>query len=161
MKCLQCDKDMVETVEDYDYSSVLPGIVLHGITVARCPCGEDELEIPRIDQLHRQIAFAVATKESRLTPAELRFLRKYLGLSGVDFARRVTVGATQLSRWENGKETMSEMAERLVRLMVLTEAPRDSYTLDFFDRIEGAPQPTRIELTNKGRQGWQPTASLP
>jgi DNA-binding transcriptional regulator YiaG len=35
------------------------------------------------------IAHAVIAKRERLTPAEIRFLRKFLGWSGADFAAHV------------------------------------------------------------------------
>ena len=41
-----------------------------------------------VAELHRAIAIAVSQKTARLSGEEVRFLRKFLGWSGADFARR-------------------------------------------------------------------------
>ena len=53
--------------------------------------------IPHIADLHRVLAHAVVRKSSRLTPAEIRFLRRTLGWSGQDFADR-----RRAARWPGG-----------------------------------------------------------
>lgn len=66
----------------YDASG-LPGVTLVGVEVSRCGhCGEHEVAIPRIADLHRAMAHAVVRKSNRPTPAEIRFLRRALDSSG-------------------------------------------------------------------------------
>ena len=67
-------------------------------TSDRPKCGEHEVAIPRIEDLHRTIAQAVIAKRERLTPAEIRFLRKFLGWSGADFAAHVGTTPETVSR---------------------------------------------------------------
>ena len=86
--------------------------------------------IPKIEQLHRVIATTLARKAPGLTPAEVRFLRKYLGWSGTDFAAHLGVSAETVSRWQNGAATMGSAAERLLRLAALTREPGSDYSLD-------------------------------
>jgi DNA-binding transcriptional regulator YiaG len=62
-----------------------------------------------------------------LRPQEIRFLRKYLGYSGADFARVIGVSPETLSRWENGKAEPSRMVDLLLRYMALTRDPLTEY----------------------------------
>src|SRR5262245_59210113 len=98
--------------------SGLPHITLVGVEVNRCrSCGEEEVGIPAIEQLHKTIATALIRKRVPLTPEEIRFLRKYLGLSGIDFAQRMGKAPETVSRWENGGLSMDSAADRLLRMM--------------------------------------------
>ena len=106
----------------YDASG-LPDVTLVGVDVGRCAhCGEHEVAIPHIADLHRVMAHAVVRKPNHLTPAEIRFLRRTLGWSGRDFADHMGATAETVSRWENGRTPVGTQADRLLRLMVLQPA---------------------------------------
>lgn len=121
MKCQSCGKDTMKAKREnwlYDDSG-LPGITLLGVEVRRCTaCGETELVLPRVEDLHSAIAVSVIEKPERLTPAETKYLRLQLGLERQDFADAMSVSPASVSRWEGGRLEMSEMAERLLRSMV-------------------------------------------
>lgn len=155
MKCAECSKPVSVSHENYAYtSSGLPYVTLVGVEVRRCgACGDHEVVIPRIEELHRAIAMAVIEKRTRLTAAEIRFLRKYLGWSGIDFARHMGVTPESVSRWENEREQMTPVADRLLRLMVVTTAPVGDYSLDDLLDIEEKPAPVRLRVASK-KGGW-------
>src|SRR5690606_8452585 len=93
----------------------LPNVTLVGVPARKCrECGCVRVRIPGIEGLHRTLALTVLRKQSRLTGAEVRFLRKYIGLSGADFARRVGAEPETISRWENDKQGMGPQTERLL-----------------------------------------------
>src|SRR5262245_24603995 len=120
MKCRECRAaDLNETQENYRYTeSGLPNVVLVGVTIRRCPnCGAQMLVLPRIEELHESLAFAVAAHRGRLSGAEIRYLRKYLGWDQESFARVMGVTTTSVSRWENEKEPIGPTSERLLRLL--------------------------------------------
>src|SRR5215203_2238863 len=99
-KCRTCGKtEMTARTETYLYTeSGLPNVVLVGVEVRRCSsCGHHELVLPRIAELHRTITHAIIRKPFRLSGLEVRYLRKYLGWSGVDFARHVGVDPSTVS----------------------------------------------------------------
>jgi putative zinc finger/helix-turn-helix YgiT family protein len=139
----------------------LPHVTLRNIEVSRCPqCGEEEIAIPRIEALHKVIARALITKPSRLDAAEIRYLRKYLGWSGADFAAHMGTTRETVSRWENGQVLMGTQADRLLRLMVATKGPVKDYSLDTLKAISAKkkPQTLRLGLTAE-REGWQAEAA--
>lgn len=157
MKCPECgEAEMKITHEDHAYVECgLPNVVLVGLEFRVCPrCGERERVMPRLAQLHRVIAEAVAEKTARLTGAEIRFLRKHLGWSGEDFANVMGVRPESVSRWENEREPMGATSERLLRLMALRLRPVESYPNErLADVAKDEARPVALRLhPNKG--GW-------
>jgi putative zinc finger/helix-turn-helix YgiT family protein len=149
MKCPQCGHQMRTALENYLYKECgLPNVTLVEIEVSRCPkCGEHEAVIPKIEQLHRVIATMVARKVPRLTEEEIRFLRKYLGWSGGDFADHMGVSPETVSRWENGSAAMGPSAERLLRLAALTREPASDYSLDVLKEVaQKKPAAQRLQV---------------
>lgn len=155
MTCEECGQEIKVVRRDHEYvESGLPGIVIRDMEFHVCPCGESRV-VPRMAQLHRIIAEQVATKRARLTGAEVRFLRKHLGWSGEDFARAMDVTASTVSRWENERESMSVMAERLLRLMALRDKPVESYPNERLAEVgrDAEARPVHLEL-QANRSGW-------
>jgi transcriptional regulator with XRE-family HTH domain len=96
----------------------------------------------------------------RLQGAEVRFLRKWLGWSGRDFARHMGVSAETVSRRENERDPIGGTSGRLLRLMVLFGRPVADYSLDRLAEIDDAPgaahvEPARFVAT---RDGWKSAA---
>lgn len=160
-KCRNCGKaEMTVGTETYLYTeSGLPNVVLVGVEVRRCPsCGHHEVVLPRVTELHRTIALAIIHKRSRLSGPEVRYLRKYLGWSGADFARHAGVDASTVSNWENDKDPIGSASDRLLRLMVVHGAPVQEYSLDELTRIENDRQPPiEVRVSPKAR-GWEHVA---
>lgn len=160
MKCENCGAQMKSGKENYRYTECgLDSVTLMNVEVRRCSeCGEYEVDIPRMEQLHRLIAQEVAAKGPRLTPQEIRFLRKYLGFSGVDFAATLDVTPETVSRWENGKKQMSPVAERALRLMVFVREPIAEYPLERLAEVaRGEAAPLRMRLRDS-RSQWKAEA---
>jgi len=161
-KCRTCGKaEMSPGTETYLYTeSGLPNVVLVGVEVRRCPsCGHHDLVLPRVTELHRTIADAVIHKRARLSGPEVRFLRKYLGWSGVDFARHVGVDPSTVSNWENDKDPIGPTSDRLLRLMVAHGAQVEDYALEELTKIENErTPPVEVRLRPKAR-GWEPIAA--
>ena len=160
IRCPECNDEMTVARENYSYAeSGLPYVTLVGVEVRRCKaCGEQEVVIPKTEQLHRELALAVIGKKARLTGSEIRFLRTYLGWTGADFARQMGVTPESVSRWENEREQMNPVADRLVRLMVVTKAPVSEYSLDELVGLEDQAAPVRLRVEPK-RGGWMAAAA--
>ena len=162
MKCPQCRHEVVRSVENHRYTeSGLSNVVLVGVEVRRCQsCGESMVSIPRIEELHCAIAMELIRQSGRLAPSEIRFLRKWLGWSGVDFARHMGVAPETVSRWESAEspKPMGGTAERLLRLAVAHGQPVDEYPIARLLEIsdEQAPDTTLLAM-KPGRTGWTPT----
>lgn len=156
MNCVSCGAQMVSSRQNHLYKECgLPFVTLQDLEVRRCPsCGETEVVIPRIEQLHRLIAWVVVTKKSRLTAPEVKFLRKHLGWSGANFAVHMGVSVETVSRWENGHDPIGAVADRLLRLMVVTKEPMRDYSIDSLTELKDSPEPSRIGLRSCP-SGWE------
>ena len=105
--------------------SGLPYVYLEGVVQHDCTngdCGESEAAIPSFKGLMRLIAETLAQYKRRLLPNEIRFLRTFLGFSGVDFARYISVTPETVSRWEKGTVNMKESTEKFLRVLVLSKS---------------------------------------
>jgi putative zinc finger/helix-turn-helix YgiT family protein len=152
-KCLNCGAGLKTTRGIHRYTeSGLPNITLVNVEIRECPdCGEREVVIPRMEQLHRTIAHAISRQTQPLKPEEVRFLRKWLGYSTTDFALVMGVRPETVSRWESqtaGKGyRIPPTAERLLRLLVANQEPAAQYPIDLFTtQPRVRPQPLKLKL---------------
>jgi len=134
--------------------SGLANVTLVGIEVSECPsCGERLVSIPRMAQLHRAIALELIKKPAKLAPAEIRFLRKHLGLAAKDFAARIGVEPETVSRWERDArpQPISPPAERALRLMVALGERVSEYPVERLADIKDEPEviPLRMNPESK------------
>lgn len=88
----------------------------NGYAVQQTPYGET-VAINDVAGLHRAIGVSIA-RRARLTGAELRFLRKEMGLSQRALATLIGSSEQNVSNWER-KGRLSRMADRLVRVLYL------------------------------------------
>ena len=160
-RCKECSSEMVTSREAYRYNeSGLPNVVLKDVEIRRCPnCGTQEVPLPRVAELHRAIAVVLVHKAARFLGAEVRYLRKYMGWSGVDFASHMGVNPETVSRWENDKEVISSQSDRLLRLIVVRGWPVEDYSVDDLTKIDDRkdPPPVEVELRVRDRR-WQSAA---
>ena len=159
MKCVNCGSEMVSATSTHRYAeSGLPNVTLVGVKVRSCPqCGERELSIPKVADLHRKIARAIIRERSTLGPEEIRFLRKWLGYSSVDFALVMGVRPETVSRWENKESVypMAQTADRLLRLLVSNQEPVEKYPIDLLKTPTRAKaQPLKLRAPD-----WKKAAS--
>lgn len=154
----ECGSELISRKENYRYAEKsLDNVTLEGVLVSRCEvCGASGVEIPRMGPLHETIARAFAEKKERLSPKEIRFLRKHLELGSAECADQLGVDPSTMSRYENAESplAMSRQTERLFRVMVLLalDVRRDQVHLERF-AIE---EPTRARLVLRPhRQGWE------
>ena len=167
MRCDDCGEQVTterNAVRRYDIGG-LPHVELHGVEVTRCQgCGKEGMAIPRIGQLHRVLADAFVRQRRMLAPVEIRYLRKHIGLSAGDFAQMMGVARETVSRWETGAQPMGAVADRLLRLLLVTHEPTESYAVDDLLReLNDEPAPSNLSsvpLWNSGDKGWTPKERL-
>jgi putative zinc finger/helix-turn-helix YgiT family protein len=161
MACTECGGVMKTREEPHRYRECgLPYVTLAKVEVSRCgSCGNFEVAIPRIEQLHRLLAKHLIEKLNRFTGAEVRFLRKSLGLSGTDFAQRMGVAAETVSRWENNTAPIGTQADRLLRLLVAQGRLMSQYPVERLARIDDATaKDLRLGVEHNGK-GWSVVAA--
>jgi len=139
MKCPRCGKETVKTKTNYKYvESGLDNVVLSGINVYKCSCGEVMPEIRSVEKLHKLIALAIVKKDSLLSGKEFRFLRKQMMLKGKNIASILGVDPVTVSRWEQSNERIGVSNDRLIRMLYI-QAIEEEHNKILCGLVEGFP----------------------
>jgi putative zinc finger/helix-turn-helix YgiT family protein len=119
--CAECGCEAAVKRGTYRFrESGLDNVVLKGIQIVLCPaCGEESPIIPNLDGLLRTLAMAIVTSKRPLAGPEVRYLRKYLAMSGDQFARLLHTDKSTLSKWENGAVNIGSKSDLLIRAVAL------------------------------------------
>jgi len=123
IKCSNCGELAEIAHGNYKFrESGLDNVVLCGIEIIKCKhCGNEDPIIPGINDLFRTIALALVTKPYRLAGEEVRFLRKYMGLTGDGFSRLLHIDKTTLSKWENNDDPVGTHSDLAIRMIVMSQ----------------------------------------
>jgi DNA-binding transcriptional regulator YiaG len=108
--------------------SGLAHVFLVNIDMLRCvQCGNEDPVIPHLNELMSVLALAVVKKPCPLNGEEVRFLRKFLRMTGEQFGRHLGVTKHTVSKWENGEDPVGPQSDRLIRAVsvCLGEALQD------------------------------------
>jgi hypothetical protein len=165
MTCDVCQRPMRMRVaslqEPYLYDLIgLDDICLIGIEVYRCPkCGGQSPIIPRIANLHREIARLLIEKPGLLDGPEIRFLRKFARHNGQSLAARLGINPSRLSRVENRRGPsvhLSAAGDRYVRLLALATLDKREAADEALERVEHRRKWNRV-LAPEGKR-WREVA---
>ncbi|MFQ5912310.1 MAG: type II TA system antitoxin MqsA family protein [Nitrospinota bacterium] len=157
MKCQECGKVMRKVQEEYRFTeSGLENVYLVGIQVFRCDDGHVTAKIPKMKDLLDAIGEAIVNKPESLTGQEVRYLRKHMGLSAVNFAKRLGVDPATFSRWENGAR-IGPTSDRLIRLCYagLMGYQNAQRIINEFESLRDEITMNRIEVRRSSREGYQ------
>ncbi len=148
----ECGETSIAVRGDYLFlESGLDNVVLRKAKLLKCnQCGSVTPVLSKINQLTQIIASALVLKPSELTGKEIRFLRKYIGLTGEQFGRKLGLTKEHVSRIENEKLPVGAQTERLIRYVSISANPdlqvEVSQLLELLDTIKNEPQKERIEI---------------
>jgi transcriptional regulator with XRE-family HTH domain len=101
--------------------SGLNNVTLRGIELLKCDaCGNTTPVLSKINNLMQVLASALVHKPSQLTGREVRFLRKYIGLTGEQFGKKLGLTKEHVSRIENDKYQVGAQTDRLIRFLAIS-----------------------------------------
>lgn len=155
MECSNCGATAKVIAGTYPFrESGLNNVVLCGIDLVKCPaCHNVDPIIPHVNQLMRVLALAVISHPFRLRGEDVRFLRKFIGKNGREFAELLHVDPTTLSKWENNEDPVGPNNDRLIRAVVLglgdglKEQMED--IIHMFPQIEDTTHEQEIEIDSQ------------
>lgn len=113
--------------------------------------------IQDVHGLHKVIGQALANRP-RLTGAELRFLRKEMGLSQVALAELVGTSEQNISLWER-RGRMPKLADRMVKLIYIEHSGGNVKVREMIERLNDLDQKTAEKLRFEEFHGdWKEAA---
>ncbi len=120
-KCQVCGLPTQENTADY-YVEDLTGIhvgLVNAAKIATCQsCGEETVTIPDVEGLIAAAAVCRVMIPIKLNGAEIKFLRKVMEYSAKELSEILDVRPETFSRWENDKDQMPVLAEKVFRGLV-------------------------------------------
>jgi DNA-binding transcriptional regulator YiaG len=168
-KCPKCKSNIKSEVFKLYEDKLLgiPGVYIKNAVVREfCPkCRHNQsIIIPNLQGLIAAVAVHRINQPLKLSPREILFLRKACEWTARTFAGKLEVRPETVSRWENGKETMSPQSEKLLRLIVGDKLHRAASAITFDPqfignmRLQSVSQHRLIMcfcLTRNADQGYQ------
>jgi len=150
--CSNCGGVAKTRVGKYRFEeSGLKDVFLIGIELIKCQkCKNVDPVIPAINQLMQVLAVAVAAKPCKLDGQEIRFLRKYLRMTGDQFSGLLGTDKTTISKWETDEQDHGERADLLIRAVVMALgeglSKHSERVVRGFPAIEGVWRELRYEI---------------
>jgi len=127
-RCYQCSYK--GDLKEESVAHMLDGLFEVTATKAVCPqCGAEYTAFSAMEPMYEAIAQDLAHETRRLTSAELRWLRKYLGFSSDAFAEYLGVTRQTVSRWEN-EGGLPLATERLIKVIARSGPVVEAYPLE-------------------------------
>jgi putative zinc finger/helix-turn-helix YgiT family protein len=118
-RCVKCGSDQIGESTAPDTFSIAGQTFTADVPALRCAaCDAVVFDVPALKEFER----AAARELARHGPAvgeTFRFMRKALGMRGVDMAELLDVPPETLSRWETGKLAMARTAWLTLSSLVL------------------------------------------
>src|SRR6185312_11976411 len=79
------------------------------------------IAVPNAEEMAAAVALALCFMPVRLTGAEVRFIRRVLGMTGQELAAAVEMTPETLSRWEHGKRAVGGWADKAIRMAAVLQ----------------------------------------
>ena len=96
----------------------IPVVLKDAAVVETDAAGDETVTIPDMDALVAAIAVYRCLEPGKLAGAEIRFMRKALGLTQAEFAETLEIDPATVSRWENDGQVLGGFAEKCLRHLV-------------------------------------------
>ena len=104
----------------YHYTeSGLNNVYLEGMNPITDDHGEEVINIPNVNKLHKIIAHGIVTQAHGISGEELKFIRTEMGYTQAELANKVKKDAQTIGRWERGETPIDENAEFVLRVIAI------------------------------------------
>jgi transcriptional regulator with XRE-family HTH domain len=122
--------------------------------------------VPDAEELAAAVALALCFMPVRLIGAEIRFIRRVLGMTGQELAAAVEMDPATLSRMEHDKQTVGGWADKALRMAAVLRLqdrapssslhPEDVVTLRLMPREQGVHPTIEVRRVRPENQSAEP-----
>jgi transcriptional regulator with XRE-family HTH domain len=110
----------------YHYTECgLNNVVISGLEVFLDDEGDETIQIPYINDLHRAIASGIVLHNQGISGAELRFLRSEMGMTQAELAALVHKDKQSIGRWERAEWEIDGSSETIIRKLAIEKLDLD------------------------------------
>jgi len=161
MKCQHCGGKTfsVRILKPYRFpDSGLSYLWINGLNIWRCQnCSKDTVPISQPENFFWTAARFVVQRPGRLTGEEVSYLREMLGLENAILALALGTTERVVANWQRtgtNRAGMSAMAERTLRLLVISQDPSFRCPIELLTDLSSKPRPVRHILLSPNRKIW-------
>lgn len=132
--------------------------LLNGYTIHETPYG-DGVSVEDVEGLHRAIARNIVRHKGLLDAKEIRFLRKMLGFTQADLARKLRCDTQTVARWEKGQTEINGASDLCIRAFYLG---READDVDLLQLAEDLAELNIVDFPQyfvETPDGWHPSAA--
>jgi transcriptional regulator with XRE-family HTH domain len=128
MNCPKCKTKMQRVNGNYHFKECgLKNVWLQDWPMVKCPeCDEARPVMPNPDLIQNALVERLATQEKRLDGDSILFLRKVMGLTAAQLGDVLGLNRVQVSKLENNRATISEVADLRLRAQAAELLPAQS-----------------------------------
>jgi len=128
----------------------------NGFVIHKTPYGEG-VSIHDVPGLHKVIGCAIA-KQPKLTGAELRFLRKEMGMSQSALAHLIGTSEQNISLWER-RGHIPKTSDRLIKLLYIEHVGGNPKIREMIERVNALDANAREKLEfEQSSEQWKEAA---
>ncbi|MDE2486137.1 MAG: hypothetical protein KGO51_01955 [Alphaproteobacteria bacterium] len=121
--------------------------------------GERYISVRDVEDLHEAIALFLARKRKVLSGKEVRFIRKYLGLTQRELGAWLKVSDQSIARYEKDQTVLDGAADTLLRLLVAAKAEESIDVRAELERIQESDDASDADLTfERADDEWRAAA---
>ena len=123
--------------------------------------GEQAVEIPQVNRLHKVIAYGIVKQDASMSGKELRFLRTEMGCTQAELAKLVHCDEQTVRRWEQGKTPLDSRGEIVIRLLAeeLLGLERDKSVRDMAARCVSTAAAHPMHIDGSDPDNYRPVAA--
>ncbi len=132
--------------------------LLNGYTLHETAHGAG-VSVEDVDGLHRAIARNIARHNGLLGAKEIKFLRKMLGVTQADLARKLRCDTQTVARWEKGQTEINGASDLCIRAFYLG---READDVDLLQLAEDLAELNIVDFPQyfvERSDGWHPSAA--
>lgn len=131
--------------------------LMNGYTIHETPYGNG-VRVEDVDGLHHAIARNIIRRKGLLSAKEIKFLRKLMGFTQADLARKLRCDTQSVARWEKGQTEINGASDLCIRAFYIGRETEDVDLLKLADELAELNMTDFPQYFTETADGWKAAA---